>query len=174
MADPQQTSLVLERRTARESSLPRETHRYGTTSKGECPSWHRSRAVGAVPVAVLARVDDMLLLMQNKTIKPTLLLLLKIDKLLYVSLLRHGAWRGGKRPRLKDWGPMLESCRGCNTADLSILMPIMKGPPGGPGCHFIKTRTQSFWALVWLLSCFSMDLQYLSCTQGGREIFHPH
>ena len=54
----------------------------------------------------------------------------------------------------------------------SILMPILKGPPGGLGCH-IKTQTQLFWALVRLLSCFLMDLQYLSCARGGVGIFHP-
>ena len=41
---------------------------------------------------------------------------------------------------------------------------------------FIKTRTAryiaTFWALVRLLSCFSMDLQYVS-REGGNRGFHP-
>ena len=49
----------------------------------------------------------------------------------------------------------------------------IEGPPWGPRMSLIKTRTQSFWALVRLLSCFSMDLQYLSCARGGVGIFHP-
>ena len=28
--------------------------------------------------------------------------------------------------------------------------------------------TATFWALVRLLSCFSVDLQYLSCARGGE------
>ena len=54
--------------------------RQGTTSGGECLSWHRSCATGAASVDVPARIDD--LLMQNKTVKLTLLIL-KINKLLY-------------------------------------------------------------------------------------------
>ena len=45
-----------------------------------------------------------------------------------------------------------------------------KGPPEGPGCQFIKTQTMrytaTFWVLVRLLSCFSVDLQDLSCARG--------
>ena len=59
----------------------------------------------------------------------------------------------------------------------SILRPRMKGPPGGPGCQFVKTRTKryiaTFWALVRLLSCFSIDLQYVCCVRGGGVGFHP-
>ena len=51
---------------------------------------------------------------------------------------RYGACRRAERPRSKDRGPMFGSCQSCDTADLSILRPIMKGPPGGPGCQFCK------------------------------------
>ena len=34
----------------------------------------------------------------------------------------------------------------------------------------IKTLTQPLWALVRLLPCFSIDLQYLSCVRGGVGI----
>ena len=48
----------------------------------------------------------------------------------------------------------------------------MKGPPGGPGCQIIKTRSKcyivTFWTLVRLLSCFSIDLQYVCCVRGGE------
>ena len=53
----------------------RRIHGQGTTSRGECPPRHRSRTAGSS-----ASVDD--LLMQNKTVKLTLLIL-KINKLLY-------------------------------------------------------------------------------------------
>ena len=51
-------------------------------------------------------------------------------------------------------------------------MPMTKGPPGGAGCQFTKTRTMRytapFWALVRLLSCFLVDLQYLFYARGGE------
>ena len=59
-------------------------------------------------------------------------------------------------------------CRGCDIADLSILMPIMKGPPGGPGCHYKEPNAivQGSRAAVFLLP---VDLQYLSCARNGTE-----
>ena len=41
----------------------------------------------------------------------------------------------------------------------SILMPIMKGPPGGSGCHYKDPNAivQGIRAAVFL---FSVDLQY--------------
>ena len=62
---------------------------------------------------------------------------------------------------------MFEPCRGCDTADLFHFDAYIEGPPWGPGMSLIKTRTQPFWALVRLISCFSMDLQYLSFARGG-------
>ena len=49
-----------------------------------------------------------------------------------------------------------------------ILRPIMNGPLGAQDVIY-KDPTQSFWALVRLLSCFLVDLQYLSCAQGGKR-----
>ena len=43
----------------------------------------------------------------------------------------------------------------------------MKGPPRGQGCHLLLI-VATFWALVRLLSCFSVDLQYLSYMRGGE------
>ena len=58
-------------------------------------------------------------------------------------------------------------------ADLFHFEAYIEGPPWGPRMSLIKTRTQPFWALVRLLSCFSMGLQYLSCARGDVGIFHP-
>ena len=63
---------------------------------------------------------------------------------------------------------MFETCRGCDTADLFHFDAYIEGPPWGLRMSLIKTQAQPFWALVRLLSCFSMDLQYLSCTRGGE------
>ena len=53
-------------------------------------------------------------------------------------------------------------------------MPRMKDLPGDLECHFIKILTERyiamFWALVRLLSCFSMDLQYVCYARVGRGI----
>ena len=85
----------------------------------------------------------------------------------------YGAWRRGKRPSVQARGTMFEPYRGCATADLFHFDAYIEGPAWGPRMSLIKTRTQPFWALVRLLSCFSMDLQYLSCARGGVGIFHP-
>ena len=63
--------------------------------------------------------------------------------------------------------------RGCDTADPFHFEAYIEGPPWGPRMSLIKTQTQPFWALVRLLSCFSMDLQYLSCARGGVGISIP-
>ena len=65
---------------------------------------------------------------------------------------------------------MFDPCRGCDTADLSHFEAYNEGPPLGPKMSFIKVRTQPFWAFVRLLSCFSVDLQYLS-REGGEGYF---
>ena len=44
----------------------------------------------------------------------------------------NGAWRRGERPGSKDRGPMFESCRGCDTADLFHFDAYNEGPPWGP------------------------------------------
>ena len=52
-------------------------------------------------------------------------------------LQEDGTWRRGEHPRLKDRGTMFETCRGCDRADpFPFLMPIMKGAPWRPGCHY--------------------------------------
>ena len=85
----------------------------------------------------------------------------------------RGAWRRGERSRSKDRGPMSESCRGCDTADLSILMPRMKGSPGGPvykdpnavlHCHVLGTCAAAFLFLVGS-AVFVLRAR-------GRGIFH--
>ena len=50
----------------------------------------------------------------------------------------------------------------------SILMPIIKGPPGGPGCHYKDPNAivKGIRAVVFL---FSVDLQYLSCARRGQR-----
>ena len=48
-----------------------------------------------------------------------------------------GAWRRGERLRSKDWGPMFESCRGCDTADLFHFEAYNEGPPWGARMHII-------------------------------------
>ena len=55
----------------------------------------------------------------------------------------------------------------------SIFDAYNEGPPLGAQDVNIKTLTQLFRAFVRLLSCFPVVLQYLSCAQRGRGIFHP-
>ena len=49
---------------------------------------------------------------------------------------QYGAWRRGKRPSVLAQGTMFESLSRLRQQTFSILMPRMKSPPGGPGCHY--------------------------------------
>ena len=65
---------------------------------------------------------------------------------------------------------MFEPCRGCDTADLFHFDAYIERPPWGPRMSLIKTRTQLFWALVRLLSFFSVDVQYAVFVLHGGGI----
>ena len=63
---------------------------------------------------------------------------------------------------------MFEPCRGCDTADLFHFDAYIEGSPWGARMSLIKTQTQPFLAIVRLLSCFSMDLQYSCFVRKGE------